>query len=414
MKKAAVSWFSAGIISLWLFTGTPPSCLGQIDSKPVAPVTLTSTYYEFGADFSLKNDFGSEYSKPGDKIEAVMQRNILVNGKELPKGTKVIGAILEVAHFRPAKIHKGTVVEPLQEAKVVFELTKVKLPDGSSLQGFSFHLRGVRWQASIFEQNTVRLSTPDYDGRTVNQLDASVPFKIPSGAELLVQEEDTLRPALHRLGSIEVLASIPNVDPVLYISGFSSQINTAWTKLASTIRTPLASPGIATLEFNVAQSGDLYDVRLVRSTNSRDYDLAGLKAFLQMQRLPALPSSDTSICLPLRVSFIYGTNFMPPETSLGPIVPVVVDRKIDNPLSLDNSIVVSVLIDHTGRVKDAVVVKENNNSSQKILPLVQEMHFSSFSQGVGSPLRHSIIVLPISLLEASLQTHGKSGCDGSR
>ena len=351
--------------------------------------------YQFGADLTLKKELSSESSKVGDKFETVAQHEILLGGKVLPKNTRLSGTVLYVDHFKPEKTHKREITVPMQRGRVGFELTRAVLPDGSIRDGLGVHLSSMSWQAPIWELNTIELSTPQYDGKTVNEVSGKAAIRVPAGSGLLVLEEDKLRPALYKVGSVEALAALPGIDTVSYLTTVTPQINATWKSIALSIKTGLdRTGGIATVEFDVAKDGELYNLRLVRSTNSRDHDLAGIKSLLALQHLPPLPSTTTDACLPIRMSFIYNTIFQAPENSLGPIVPVVVDRVIDHMGPLDHSLIASVLVDHTGSVKDAVVVNDDIDNSVETVSLVKGMRFSPYSQGLGFPLRHTIVVLP--------------------
>lgn len=374
-------------------------------------VQAQMTVYNFGGDeLSLSTTLKSNGSKVGDVVRAFVSRSFTANGKLVPKGSTVSGTVLYVQPFQPAKMHKKEVVAPAQSARIGFNLDQAKLPDGSVVSGLDIHLLRLSYPnpsaGGIFVPsplgNAVTLSQAEYEGRKVNELDYKWAIEISDGSKLTVSEEQKLRPALARYGTVEVLDLVPGTDLGQALAPFLRSMSSAWKDIAGKIQTssPSPLPSMTVLEFEIDSAGNIWNLQMVRSASLREDDLAAIRALLQArQQAPHIANLATGKRLPVRMSFLYGKQtFEPPENLLGPPVPIPIETTAQTAMLADCDIV-SVLVDHDGMVKDAVAVDPQNPVlAGQAATAAKAIRFTPFSQSIGTPLKHSVVLIPVTQL----------------
>lgn len=366
--------------------------------------------YNFGGDeLNLSTSLRSNGSKVGDTVRAQVNRSFMANGKFVPKGSTVLGTVLYVQPFEPAKMHMKEVITPAQSARIGFDLNQAKLPDGSVMGGLEIHLERLIYPnqpafGSMFFHDPMGgagvLSQAEYEGRKINELDYRWAIEIPEGAKLTVSEERKLRPALARYGTVEALDLIPGTDLGPVISPFIRSIGSAWKDIASKIQASFPLPSMTVLEFDIDSAGNLWNLEMVRSASLREYDLAAIRALVRgRQDAPQIANLEAGKKLPLRMSFLYGKQtFVPPENSTGPPVPIRIKAAIP-PAMLADCDIVSVLLDHDGLVKDAVAVDPQDPAlAGQAVIAAKAMRFTPFSQSTGTPLKHTVVVIPLAEL----------------
>jgi hypothetical protein len=362
--------------------------------------------YNFGGDeLNLSTTLRSNGSKVGDAVRAQASRSFMANGKFVPKGSTVSGTVVYVQPFQPAKMHKKEVITPAQSARIGFDLDQAKLPDGSVVGGLDIHVDRLTFPnptsfGSVFLHDPTAgsgaLSRAEYEGRKVNQVDYRWAIEIPEGAKLTVSEERKLRPALARYGTVEALDLIPGTDLGQALSPFIRSIGSAWKDIAGKIQASFPLPSMTALEFDIDSAGNLWNLQMVRSAALREYDLAAIRALIRArQDAPHVANLETGKKLPLRMSFLYGKQtFVPPENSTGPPVPIPLEATIPSAMLADSDIV-SVLLDHDGMVKDAVAVDPQNPAlAGQAVVAAKIMRFTPFAQSIGTPLKHSVVLIP--------------------
>jgi hypothetical protein len=374
------------------------------------PLEAQVTVYNFGGDeLNLSTSLRSNGSKVGDAVRAQVNRPFMANGKFLPKGSTVSGTVLYVQPFQPAKMHKKEVITPARSARIEFDLDQAKLPDGSMVGGLDIHLQrlsylnqtpyGVPFLPGLMG-NTVTLSQAEYEGRKVNQLDYKWAIEISDGAKLTVSEERKLRPALARYGTVEALDLIPGTDLGPVLSPFIRSISSAWKDIAGRTQASFPMPSMTVLEFDIDSAGNLWNLQMARSAGLREYDLAAIRAVVRArQAAPHIANLEAGKKLPLRMSFLYGQQaFVPPESSTGPPVPVPIEATIQ-PAMLADCGIVSVLLDHDGVVRDAVAVDPPDPAlAGQAVIAAKAIRFTPFGQSIGAPLKHSVMVIPLTQL----------------